>query len=132
MNELDLKTKIEGLEKAIKEHQDFVNTYSSALTTTKQELVDLHKPELTPTQIDAVHQAIEDAVESFDFDNTDNYDFEYGMEYDGKVYCETIGLQCAYDLTEKIVNSVMKLFKEADCPEDDDSQLNTETVVAKK
>ena len=54
------------------------------------------------------------------------------MEYDGKVYCETIGLQCAYDLTEKIVNSVMKLFKEADCPEDDDSQLNTETVVAKK
>ena len=58
MNEMDLLTKIEGLEKAIKEHQDFVNTYSGALTTTKQELVDLHKPELTLSQMEAIENAI--------------------------------------------------------------------------
>ena len=37
MNEMDLMTKIEGLEKAIKEHKDFASTYESQLTTTKQE-----------------------------------------------------------------------------------------------
>ena len=77
MNEMDLLTKIEGLEKAIKEHQDFVNTYSNTLTTTKQELVDLHKPELTPSQIDDIHSAVEKAVEGFDFTNNDNYEFEF-------------------------------------------------------
>ena len=36
MNEMDLKTKIEGLEKAIAEHKDFTNTYESQLTVTKK------------------------------------------------------------------------------------------------
>ena len=119
MNEMDLKTKIEGLEKAIKEHQDFTNTYQSQLKSTQQELVDYNKPEITPMMIDEIHGAVEKAVEGFDFSNTDNYEFEYGMEYDGKVYCESVGLQCAYELTEQIVNNVCKLFKEADCPEEE-------------
>ena len=121
MNEMDLKTKIEGLEKAIKEHKDFTNTYESQLKTTKQELEDYNKPEITPMMIDNIHDAVEKAVEGFDFNNTDNYEFEYGMEYDGKVYCESVGLQCAYELTEQIVNNICNLFKEAECPEELDT-----------
>ena len=131
MNEMDLLTKIEGLEKAIAEHKDFAANYESTLKQTKQELVDLHKPELTPQQMDEIHSAVEKAVEGFDFTNTDNYEFEFGMEYDGKVYVESVGLQCAYELTEQIVNNVCKLFKEANCPEDDNSQVNTQTVAEK-
>ena len=131
MNEMDLLTKIEGLEKAIKEHVDFADQYKTTLADTKQQLVDLHKPELTPMQMDEIHSAVEKAVEGFDFSNTDNYEFEYGIEYDGKVYCESVDLQCAYELTEQIVNNVSKLFKEADCPEDDNSQVNTQTVAEK-
>jgi len=116
---MDLKTKIEGLEKAIKEHQDFTNTYQSQLKSTQQELVDYNKPEITPMMIDEIHGAVEKAVEGFDFENTDNYEFEFGMEYDGKVHVESVGLQCAYELTEQIVNNVCKLFKEADCPEEE-------------
>ena len=131
MNEMDLLTKIEGLEKAIKEHVDFADQYKLKLTDTKQELVDLHKPEITPQQIDDIHGAVEKAVEGFDFTNNDNYEFEFGMEYDGKVYVESVDLQCAYELTEQIVDKVCSLFKEADCPEDDNSQVNTQTVAEK-
>ena len=35
MNEMDLLTKIEGLEKAIKEHKDFAGTYESDLAKAK-------------------------------------------------------------------------------------------------
>jgi len=118
MIENDLLLKIEGLEKVIKEQQDSADMYKLQLEETKKQLDDYNKPELTPQQIDAIHNAIEKAVEGFDFNNTDNYEFEYGMEYDGKVYCESVGLQAAYELTEQIVNNVCKLFKEADCPED--------------
>ena len=118
MIENDLLLKIEGLEKVIKEQQDSADMYKLQLEETKKQLDDYNKPELTPQQIDAIHNAIEKAVEGFDFSNNHNYEFEFNMEYDGKVYVESVNLQCAYELTEKIVNNVCSLFKEADCPED--------------
>ena len=121
----ELENKKAALELLQNETNEKLNDYKQQISILQKQIDDYNKPALTPAQIDAVHQAIEDAVESYDFDNTDNYEFEYGMEYDGKVYCETIGLQCAYDLTEKIVDSVMKLFKEADCPTDKDENNET-------
>ena len=118
MIENDLLLKIEGLEKVIKEQQDSADMYKLQLEETKKQLDDYNKPEITPMMIDNIHSAIEKAIEGFDFSNNDNYEFEFGMEYDGKVYVESVNLQCAYELTEKIVNNVCSLFKEADCPED--------------
>jgi hypothetical protein len=40
-------------------------------------------------------------------------------------------LNDTYELIEGIVERVHKLFTEAECPEDDDSQLNTQTVAEK-
>ena len=77
MNEIELKTKIEGLEKAIKEHDDFSQVYQSDLAKYEQELKDYNKPELTPKQLDDVQEAIEDAVGTYSFDNVDDYDVEF-------------------------------------------------------
>jgi hypothetical protein len=38
------------------------------------------------------------------------------MEYDGKVYLDSIDLTCTHELVEKIVEEVYKLFTEAECP----------------
>ena len=131
MNELDLKTKIEGLEKAIKEHQDFANTYECQLKSTKQALEDYNKPALTPLQLDNIHEAVEQAVENYSWSDCDNYEAEFSLDYDGRVQLESIDLQDTYQLVEMIVNKVYKLFKEVDCPEDDNSQVNTQTVAEK-
>ena len=114
MNEMDLLTKIEGLEKAIKEHQDFVNTYSSTLTTTKQELVDLHKPELTTKQMEAIEGAVEQAVGQFDFTDTGNFEIDYSLDYDGRVQCESHEFINGDDLIMNIVDKVCNLFKEVE------------------
>ena len=131
MNEIDLLTKIDGLEKAIKEHKDFTNTYESQLTTTKKQLVDLHKPELTPQQLESIEGAVEQAVNEFDFNDTENYEIDYSLDYDGRVQCESHEFINDSDLVEMIVNRVCKLFKEAECPEDDNSQVNTQTIAKK-
>ena len=131
MNELDLKTKIEGLEKAIKEHKDFTGTYESQLKETQKQLEDYNKPELTPAQLDAIHNAIEKAVDGFDFTDTDNYEIDYSLDYDGRVQCESHEFNNSYNLVDEIVTEVCNLFKEADCPEDDNSQVNTHTVAEK-
>ena len=133
MNEMDLMTKIEGLEKAIAEHKDFTNTYESQLTVTKKQLVDYNKPELEPVVFDQITEAIESVLSDFDWTDVDNYqDLEYELDYDGRVSLSNISFD-TYDIKEKICNAVYKLFKEADCPEDEPTadQLNTQTVAEK-
>ena len=112
MNEMDLLTKIEGLEKAIAEHKDFATTYEGTLKQTKQELVDLNKPELTTSQAEAIEAAISQAVEKFDFDDTENYEIDYSLDYDGRVQCETHEFINGDDLVMEIVTKVCNLFKE--------------------
>ena len=118
MNELDLKTKIEGLEKAIKEHQDFANTYEGQLKATKKELEDYNKPALTPLQHDAIFEAVDKAVEYFSFSDCDNYEVDFSLDYDGRVQLENIDLQDTYQLVNMIAEKVQDLFKEVNCPED--------------
>ena len=131
MNKIDLTTKVEGLKKAIKEHNDFSATYQNELAIVEKQLQDYDKPKLTPKQLDDIHEAVEKAVENYSFSDCDNYEVEFSLDYDGRVQLETIDLQDTYQLVEMIVDKVCNLFKEADCPEDDNSQVNTQTVAEK-
>ena len=106
--------------------------FKQQVKDTEKKLEDINKPELTPLQFDKIQEAIEEGVGNFSFDEQDNYDKEFGMEYDGKVYLESIDLTCSHELVEKIVEEVYKLFTEAECPEEDDnSQVNNATHVEK-
>ena len=119
MNELDLKTKIEGLEKAIKEHKDSSETYMLELEKAQQELKDYNKVELTSTQLDDIQCVIEEAVGNYDFDDVENYSPEYELDYDGKVTCSSFNFE-SYNLVEQIVKEVHSLFKETlDTTEED-------------
>ena len=131
MNEIDLKTKIEGLEKAIKEHEDFAGNFKDSLKQTQKELKDYNKVELTPMVFDDIYEAIEDAVNQYDFSDTENFDVEYGIDYDGRVNLESHELSDSRALVDAISEKVYSLFKETDCPEDDNSQVNTQTVAEK-
>ena len=120
MNELDLKTKIEGLEKAVHEHKADANRYEDQLKQTQQELKDYNKVELTSSQLDDIQCAIEEGIENFNFSDSDNYNKEFGIDYDGRVTLESLELSDTYELTEMIVKKVHSLFKETlDTTEED-------------
>ena len=119
MNEIDLKTKIEGLEKAIKEHDDFSATYQNDLKSTQKQLEDYNKPALTPKQLDDIQEAVEKAIENYSFSDADSYEVDFSLDYDGRVQLESIDLNDTYQLIEMIVDKVHNLFQEVDCPEDD-------------
>ena len=121
MSELDLQTKIEGLKKAIAEHKDFTGTYESQLKTAEQELKDLGKIALPPVVFDDIYEAVEKAVEKYDFSDTSNFDIEYGIEYDGKVHCESHEMHDSSDLVRMIAEEISKIFTEMDCPEELDT-----------
>jgi len=90
--------------------------FKQQVQDTEKKLEDINKPELTPLQFDKIQEAVEEGVGNFSFDEQENYDKEFGMEYDGKVYLDSIDLTCTHELAEKIVEQVYKLFTEAECP----------------
>jgi len=115
----ELEQKIESLRTLVQESQMSTSNYTGKLADAEKELVDINKPELTPVQFDMIHEAVESGVGHFDFDDTDNFDIEYGIECDGKVHCESHGFRNSEDLVDMIVTKVHKLFVEATCPEDE-------------
>ena len=131
--QLELETKLEALKLLQSETNDKVRDYQQQIADLQKQIDDHNKPELTPMQMDDIHNAVEKAVEGFDFSNTDQYEVEFGLDYDGKVHLESIDLQAAYELTDQIVTKICSLFKEAGCPEDEPTadQLNTQTVAEK-
>ena len=130
MNAKDLELKIAGLEKAIEEKTTDASRFQDELEITKKQLADVNKPELTGLQLDHIQEAIEKAVDEFDFDDVENYDKEFEIDYDGRVQLQHFDFTNTYDLVEMIVEKVHKLFVEVE-DEDDNSQLNTQTVAEK-
>jgi hypothetical protein len=124
MNKTELQVKIDQLTLSVEQSNELTRKYQGEITDLKKQLEDLSKPKLTPKQFDAVNEAIETAVGQFDFDDQDNYSIDFGIDYNGKVHCESFSFDNAYDLTQEIYNAVEELFAEAECPDEDDNQEN--------
>ena len=120
MNKVELNQEIEKLKVSLEAHEEQVKDLSHDLKTAKQRLEDADKPKLTNKQFDALHRVIENSVENFDFNQTDNYNVEMGIESDNKVYLEYIEFESHADLYEQIIHDVESLFGVAD--ESDDTQ----------
>ena len=130
MNEIDLKLKIEGLEKVIKEQQDSADSYKLELKKAQKELEDYNKPELTTFQLGAIEDLISNAIGDFNFDNQDLYEIEYGLDYDARVFADNINFRDTYELTEAIVQAVTKFFKEVPNPDDTDTSSGAFVIGA--
>jgi len=112
-------TKTEELEKAVQMLEEQVETnkslgmcYLEDLTKAKKDLADVNKPELTPLQFDNLYEAIESGIGNYDFSDSDNFDKEFGIDYDGRVTLESFDINSAQDLVEAIADKVNKLFTE--------------------
>ena len=127
MTKEELEVKIETLKTMITEGQQQTSNYAGQLDTLNKQLKDLGKIALPPIVFDEIYEAVESGIEGFDFNDSDNYNIEYGIEYDGRVYAESIELQHNSDLIDAIVEKVSKIFTEMDAPED---ELTAEEIAA--
>ena len=114
MNKVDLEVKIESLKNMITEGQQQTSCYAGQLDEFNKRLADVNKVTLLPSQFDDIYEAIESGINEYDFSDTNNYEIEYGIDYDGKVNCESHEFNNNQDLLEMINDKVQALFKEAD------------------
>ena len=120
-----MKTKNE-LEQAIVMHEEALESSKHSvivdtqdLEQAKKDLASFNKPELTGSQLDDINEAVEKAVGNFDFDDADNYNTEFELDYDAKVTISSFEFQSAQELIEAIVENVHKLFIEIETKDND-------------
>jgi len=124
MNKDELNKEIAKLKLALESHTEQVKDLQNELDTANKNLADIDKPKLTPSQFSDLHNAIENAIDGFNFNEPEAYQAEFGIDYDGKVYADSIEFDGASSLVDDIIQKVEKMFGVAD--ESDDEDASTE------
>ena len=105
------KDNVELIEATVKGLQDKIGSLNMELKDKQRELEDANKPVISATSMDIINDAVNYAVENYDFDKADQYELDFSLDYDGKVQAETINLRDTYELMEAIVINIEKQFK---------------------
>ena len=121
MTKTELELKLETLQKLLDEQNASANGYRDQIQELKKQLKNINKPKLTPLQFDELHGAIEEAVGSFDFDDQDNYDMDFHIDYDNRIAVESMSFHNSDEIVRVIYNDISELFAEAD---EDNNQKN--------
>ena len=119
MTEEELKTNKAALELLLSENTDKRTDYEAQIAQIEKDLKDLGKIALPPVVFDDIYEAVEKGVDEFDFSDTDNFDKEFGIDYNNRIELENFDFTNTTDLVEMIVEEVSKIFTEMDCPEDE-------------
>ena len=113
MTKQELEVKISTLQTLVTQKNEELSEYTAQIQRLSDELKDLNKPKLTGLQLDEVYQAIEQGIESFDFDDQDNYDIDFHIDYDNRIAVESMSFQNADELLRVVYDKVRELFAEA-------------------
>ena len=131
-------TKTEELEKAVLMLEEHVaanktrsESYQQELVIAQKALADINKPELTPMQFDNLYEAVEKGVGEYDFSDSDNFDKEFGIDYDGRVTLESFDINNSQSLVEAIAAEVNNQFAEYKEPivEEIEQPIETQPVL---
>ena len=102
----------ELLEATIKGLQEKVEQVTKDLQAKKQELEDVNKPEMINEMYDTLEECITQGIdEACGYLTHDDMDVEFGMEYDGKVYLESINISRPDEMTDKVLEEINNKFK---------------------
>jgi len=104
----------ELLEATVKGLEEKLSQLNIDLKTKQRELEDVSKPEMTSEMFDNLTEAVEEGIGYFDFSDSDNYDIEFGIDYDGRVEAAGLEFNSASELAERIMSKIDKTYKLVD------------------
>jgi chromosome segregation ATPase len=89
----ELKYKLDEQESLLVDRTQVISSLKSDIARNEDELADIDKPVMTIEQAMQVHDAIRSAVQDWEFNDPDNFEYELHMDYDNRVNLESIEWQ---------------------------------------
>ena len=109
----ELQQQLEVQESCVVDCTQVISSLKSDIARNEDELADIDKPVMTREQAMQVHDAIRSAIERFEFNDPDNFQYELRMDYDNRVNLESIEWQGDTDqLADDVWEKVSECFGE--------------------
>ena len=105
----------EMLEATVKGLQEKIVSLQHNLREKEKDLEDVNKPEITAEQMDIINDAVNEALEDYQFD-CGMFEYEFNINYDNKLELSELTFTDSYDISEAIIMNITKQFK---LPKDD-------------
>lgn len=121
MTKEELQVKIGTIESMISDSNIEISKYAGQLADLRKQHADLSKPKLTMAQFDQLTELIEEGIEEFDFDDTDNYSLDFHIDYDNRIAVESLTFDNVNEVARVVCDKVYKMFAEATEDDSDNS-----------
>jgi chromosome segregation ATPase len=109
----ELKYKLDEQESLLVDRTQVISSLKSDIARNEDELADIDKPVMTIEQAMQVHDAIRSAIQEWEFNDPDNFEYELRMDYDNRVNLESVEWQGDTDqLADDIWEKVSECFGE--------------------
>jgi chromosome segregation ATPase len=110
----ELKYKLDEQESLLADRTQVISSLKSDIARNEDELADIDKPVMTIEQAMQVHDAIRSAIQQWEFNDPDNFQYELHMDYDNRVNLESIEWHGDMDqLADDIWEEVSECFGES-------------------
>lgn len=111
MTKEQLELKEKELNAAITQFETDKAELINQLHETRTQLADVNKPVISRETVNAIRNAVANAVGHFSFDNCENYEYDFEIDYNNRLQLSSINLNYTDDLEESICGEIEDLFK---------------------
>ena len=111
MTKEQLELKVKELTAALTQFETDQATLKDQLNKAKCDLEDINKPVISKETVDAIHDAVANAVGNYDFNNADNYEYDFEINYNNQIELSNIEFNYTSGLEESICGAIEDLFK---------------------
>ena len=118
MTKEQLELKVKELTAALTQFETDKASITAQLNKAKKDLEDAEKPVINEALVNAIRDAVAEAVGNYNFDEVDSYEYDFSINYDNRIDLENISFEYTDDLEEQICNYVEDLFnvqEDEDC-----------------
>ena len=110
MTKDELRLKVQNLETLLTSKEEETTTLNTQLSQARKVLADVSKPKISKETVDQLRDAVDKALQNFGFDEMDNYEYDFEIDYDSRLALSNIELNNTDDLAELISDYVEDLF----------------------
>ena len=122
MNKTELELQAKELSSSLQAMEVEQTRLKNQLVSTTERLESINKPIIDGSVVEAIREAVLNAISNFDFDDTNNFDYEFGIDYNNQLTLDNLDFGNTDDLQEQICDSIEDLFNVVEKKNDESKQ----------
>ena len=110
----ELQLKITALSLQAEKYENDQTALASELMQAKQDLAEVNKPIISQEHYNILCDNIADKISEFDFDDANNFDLDFCIDYDSRIAVESMSFQNTDEIQRLVEEAIEQTFKTID------------------